>query len=503
MADDANSIRLSFYADTSQVAKAGQAVDGLHTQVRRLDTAMVQGARSSRNWGMVAFQAGQAVQDMSYGFHGAINNISFIASMMGAGGAFGIGLQVGLTGVLLLTQNWEKLTRAFQGSNEIPKLGDDFKQLGDEISKVSQRLEELKKHGSLTDSELKEWKSLASILEMKQADAQAETAYRGVAKMRTPEQDSVAGAVAAALKQVGGADALMRQAEANNGGPLDETTRQAWRNSILAALGGNRGIAEFIAETLGLPRFKESLRRELEAVDGWDEEIARDLAESERRLAKRKADQEKKHAEEVAKNLEWMAEQANNQVADKVRRDAINAGTVDRNRMLSDRADARMAPLVEAAGGAGMLAQAANELLAARGVPGQDGPTGRLTARRKRSRILELMRTGMSREDATSAVEADEQEAVGRATANREAAMKNSQAAALSTAKQQMIQGLIARGATPEFARQFADQASRAVLNNTGTESEIKNTEATVALTTEVQKLRQDGIPLVLRRRGG
>lgn len=115
MADQ--TIDLGFRVDTSPLGAIPVAMANVERSVDRVATATKRTGNAFGGVGLVAFQAGQAVQDFAIGLERglgpalmySINNLSFIANMLGAGGAFGIGLQVATTGVALLAQNWDKL----------------------------------------------------------------------------------------------------------------------------------------------------------------------------------------------------------------------------------------------------------------------------------------------------------------------------------------------------------------------------------------------------------
>jgi hypothetical protein len=487
MANDPNSVSLTFYTDTAALDRAGRSVDQLHSQVARFDAGMSRSAAGTRNWGLVAFQAGQAVQDATYGFQGAINNLSMIGMMMGAGGAFGIGLQVGLTGVLLLTQNWERLSRVVQGSNAIPKVGTDFDRLNESLKETNKQLDDLKSKGTLTDSELKQFTVLSDIAGMQRKRADTASAARGVASMLTPEQEASANAFRAALKEVGGADTMFAAAEKKSGGPLNEVERGGIEAAIQAALGGDTFNADYLARAFGGDKFRQALERERDKNAGLEEEIARDQAESVRRLNKRKAAKEREAEEQLQKDREFIRQQSVKLEQDFIKAQQKEQVRLGRMNAAGDRRAAAMDVQVAASGGADMLAAAANDLIFAGG-----GHAGRMTGSAKQRAMLKYMRQGMSRKDAMARVNADEA-----------AAMQGAEWQALQQAMGGLEQQLIANGATPEFAKQYASAAARGVLGQTAGDEQIKNTDALAALTDSVNRLERNGIPMNWRRRGG
>lgn len=136
MADQ--TVNLGFRTDTQQIDRAADSARKLR---RELDDT----SRVTRNWSVIAFQAGQAAQDFSIGMERGLgpallysmNNLSFMASMLGLGGRFQFGLQLGITGVALLAQNWNRLAEAMSG-------GPQFRDRERELENINKRLDELK-----------------------------------------------------------------------------------------------------------------------------------------------------------------------------------------------------------------------------------------------------------------------------------------------------------------------------------------------------------------------
>jgi hypothetical protein len=94
--------------------------------------------------GMMVYQFGQAISDMSYGLAYGLNNISMIAAMMGVGGAFGIGIQVGIAGLEVLSRNWGSLTKAVGlGNDSIEENIKKLRQQGEALSENAKKAKEI------------------------------------------------------------------------------------------------------------------------------------------------------------------------------------------------------------------------------------------------------------------------------------------------------------------------------------------------------------------------
>jgi hypothetical protein len=141
----AEKIELGFVIDTNQIAGAKKAIGDLGGAIDKAgDRTRIASDKTSR-FGMVAFQAGQAAQDFAIGLERswghaimyAGNNISFLAQMLGVGGALGIGIQVATTGVMILSQNWDKLSGVFEESK--PR----FRVASEEVERLNKELKDL------------------------------------------------------------------------------------------------------------------------------------------------------------------------------------------------------------------------------------------------------------------------------------------------------------------------------------------------------------------------
>jgi hypothetical protein len=103
--------------------------------------------------GMMVYQFGQAISDMSYGLAYGLNNISMIAAMMGVGGAFGIGIQFGIAGLEVLSRNWGNLTKAIDSNSD--SLEANVKKLRDQGREQNNNLKLAKEFIELADKDIK------------------------------------------------------------------------------------------------------------------------------------------------------------------------------------------------------------------------------------------------------------------------------------------------------------------------------------------------------------
>jgi hypothetical protein len=186
-------VRLVYRADTTGLDNASRSAQALRRHTDDLRGATDKAGRASRDWGTIVYQASQAVQDAQYGLQGAINNISFLAQMMGAGGAMGVGIQVGLAGVAALMHNWGALS-GMMGLNAGPAI----RSVEDRIGALSRRVEELNKNLSKTPDELNELRRAQAELDRANAAA---TAGGKVADEASPEQKAARAGLAGAVEK--------------------------------------------------------------------------------------------------------------------------------------------------------------------------------------------------------------------------------------------------------------------------------------------------------------
>jgi hypothetical protein len=186
-------VRLVYRADTTGLDNASRSAQALRRHTDDLRGATDKAGRASRDWGTIVYQASQAVQDAQYGLQGAINNISFLAQMMGAGGAMGVGIQVGLAGVAALMHNWGALS-GMMGLNAGPAI----RSVEDRIGALSRGVEELNKNLSKTPDELNELRRAQAELDRANAAA---TAGGKVADEASPEQKAARAGLAGAVEK--------------------------------------------------------------------------------------------------------------------------------------------------------------------------------------------------------------------------------------------------------------------------------------------------------------
>jgi uncharacterized protein YqgQ len=183
--------------------------------------------------GMMVYQFGQAISDMSYGLAYGLNNISMIAAMMGVGGAFGIGIQFGIAGLEVLSRNWGNLTRAIDASSD---------SIAVNVDKLRNQEKQLTTNAKLAQE----------LVKIQDADAKrAEKAKSFPGEGETSDLDRLKKTVQTiGSKQAVGEIAKMRVAA--NLSKDEETARQTAEQIVGALMGDNAAAAMRAAEQVSM-----------------------------------------------------------------------------------------------------------------------------------------------------------------------------------------------------------------------------------------------------------
>lgn len=141
MADENYGLRLDL-DDANYTARAQRAA----TATVQLDTSMARIASGGggARIGMALNAAAQGFEDLQYGVAGAMNNLSQMAIMMGAGGMVVAGVTIAGVAINQLVKHWEDLQSVLGmgGGGFKPVIG-DLQQLEIELNKVDKRIGEL------------------------------------------------------------------------------------------------------------------------------------------------------------------------------------------------------------------------------------------------------------------------------------------------------------------------------------------------------------------------
>jgi hypothetical protein len=174
--------------------------------------------------GMMVYQFGQAMSDMSYGLVYGLNNLSMMAATLGIGGAWGVGIQLGIAGVEVLSRNFENLTKVFDGNAD----------------SVAKHVEKLKEQNTQLSANAKEAQRIVELEKEREANAKA------VRDMRGDRDDAKAGRSKSAVEAVGGRvareDILKLMEAAGFSEPVDrEIYSRGMAEQLAGDLAGNRG----------------------------------------------------------------------------------------------------------------------------------------------------------------------------------------------------------------------------------------------------------------------
>jgi len=142
MADESIGLRLELDNEPQYVGGARRAAEATH----QLDTSMQSVSRNSGRFGLAVNAMAQGLEDLQYGVGGAMNNLSQVAMLMGAGGLVIAG--VTLTGIAVnqLVKHWGDLMELL-GSTHIKTAAEEMKELAEATNRTgaqAERLRELK-----------------------------------------------------------------------------------------------------------------------------------------------------------------------------------------------------------------------------------------------------------------------------------------------------------------------------------------------------------------------
>ena len=142
MADESIGLRLELDNEQQYVSGARRAAEATH----QIDTSMQAVSRNSGRFGLAINAAAQGLEDLQYSVGGAMNNLSQIAMLMGAGGMVIAGAT--LTGVAVnqLVRHWGDLMELF-GQGHVKTAAEEMKELADATYRTgvqAERLRELK-----------------------------------------------------------------------------------------------------------------------------------------------------------------------------------------------------------------------------------------------------------------------------------------------------------------------------------------------------------------------
>ncbi len=118
------------------------------TQTKDVSAATGKSTFDMGRFGMAVNAAAQGMEDMQYGVAGAMNNLSQVAMLMGAGGLVIAG--VTMTGVAInqLVKHWGDLEKAFGQSKGFKPVLDQTAQLTRDLKKLDEEIEALEKKDS-------------------------------------------------------------------------------------------------------------------------------------------------------------------------------------------------------------------------------------------------------------------------------------------------------------------------------------------------------------------
>lgn len=194
------------------LSKLETAGDGLGKGLDKVEEANKKATKSTNDLGQSVLKASHGFQDfVQGGLSGLLNNIPEIVDSVGGSAGLAGALSVVAVAAYIAIPAFTDLYKAIvDGSNDIPKSTDRLKGLNDELKTNKDRLEELGKQTTLTNTELGEYNSLTTKTVDLEKQVNAEKERRNTLdKLRQKEQagDAESAAIAtAAITEQGGVD---------------------------------------------------------------------------------------------------------------------------------------------------------------------------------------------------------------------------------------------------------------------------------------------------------
>ena len=195
------------------LANSTADVSALNTSLTVLDKNLDKAAVSTEklgsksvNTGQQLLQTGRVVQDFAQGgLGGILNNIEGLSVALGLGsGLAGVLTVLGVAALVAGPAIKGFFKGLIDGSNDIPKSTDHVKQLGEELKKTTDRLDELTKQQHLTNTELKEFNALSLQQEQIEKRLRASREAEAAKKVLAPEERKAGEAIKKAIDAFGG-----------------------------------------------------------------------------------------------------------------------------------------------------------------------------------------------------------------------------------------------------------------------------------------------------------
>jgi hypothetical protein len=176
-------------------------------EMQLLERAALGGGMASGKKGMMVYQLGEALTDLQYGLHGAINNLNYMASMGGLPPQVMLGFAAASAAATALYFNYDRLMEAFEVG--IPnKIGNDLDGLTKQVGKLNEELSKLEGKKRLDFAEFTKMGDLREQIKQLERLKQIEQDRQRLNDTKDTAQKSYASSTEAALARFGGDDVL-------------------------------------------------------------------------------------------------------------------------------------------------------------------------------------------------------------------------------------------------------------------------------------------------------
>jgi hypothetical protein len=176
-------------------------------EMQLLERAALGGGMASGKKGMMVYQLGEALTDLQYGLHGAINNLNYMASMGGLPPQVMLGFAAASAAATALYFNYDRLMEAFEVG--IPnKIGNDLDGLTKQVGKLNEELSKLEGKKRLDFAEFTKMGDLREQIKQLERLKQIEQDRQRLNETKDSAQKSYASSTEAALARFGGDDVL-------------------------------------------------------------------------------------------------------------------------------------------------------------------------------------------------------------------------------------------------------------------------------------------------------
>jgi len=177
------------------------------------------------------------------------NHLAMSAISFGASGPMFIGLMGLSTALSLVATNWRTIMGAFQDMHAIPEAATAVHRLTDELEKNKAKLDELKKAQTLTNTELKEFKTLTEEQAALEKRIEGEKALAG----KSGAAMAPGGNITKAIQQFGGGAVrkAIEDAMVSQGGDFGpEANRQLVNQLVAGVQGGDAGATQYLQDIM-------------------------------------------------------------------------------------------------------------------------------------------------------------------------------------------------------------------------------------------------------------